>query len=158
MSDARAKTFRHLRHDLISFALVAVVPVALACVFPYEAIGFRATESARGQSFSCAFVSLDVDEERAALAAARTAWQVDSAGVRGMRTDLSSSDLPPVPTRPVISVRAGRAISVAGAAYVPNALPPTVAAPPPDKITAGTPSISEEAPTFSREELLKIQW
>ena len=155
MSGFRTKSLLPLRYEIFSFALVASVPVALAFAFPYEAIGFRAAARGGAPSAVCALVSLDAEEERAALAAARTAWQVDSTGVRGLRTDLSSGDLPPMPVRPVVPVRLARSLSNADVGYAPNALPPTVGAPPPAGIVADAePSAAK--PAFSKEELLKI--
>ena len=155
MSAFRAKSFHRIRYEIFSFALVASVPVALAFVFPYEAIGFRAEERDPAPSAACAFVSLDAAEERAALAAARTAWQVDATGVRGLRTDLSSGDLPPMPTQPVIPARPPRERASADAEYAPNTLPPTVAAPPPAGISADAEAPAP-SPTLSKEALLKL--
>jgi len=156
MSEFRARWLRRLRHELLSLALVAAVPVSLAIVFPYEAVGFRATGPGPRRAAPCAFVSLSAAEERAALAAARTAWQVDAKGVRGLRTDLSSGDLPPAPTRPVISVRRVRATGPAVASYLPNALPPTAAASRPAAIPPEAAPVPVPPPAFSREELLRI--
>jgi len=81
---------------------------------------------------------------------------VDAKGVRGLRTDLSSGDLPPAPTRPVISVRRVRATGPAVASYLPNALPPTAAASRPAAIPPEAAPVPVPPPAFSREELLRI--
>ena len=157
MSDFRARFLRRLRYEIFSFALVASVPVAIAIVFPYDAIGFHAQErDGAPPAAECAFVSLDAAEERAALAAARTAWQVDVKGVRGLRVDLSTGDLPPVPVRPVIPRSLPRASGTAPAIYVPNALPPTVGAAAPDDIATVADKPAEAKQAFSKEDLLKI--
>ena len=155
MTGFRARSFLRLRYEIFSFALVATVPVAIAFVFPFEAIGFRAAAHDPAPSVACAFVSLGAEEERAALAAARTAWQVDATGVRGLRADLSSGDLPPVPTQPVVSVRPPRERESADAEYAPNALPPSVAAPPPAGIAADAEGLAP-SPAFSKNDLLKL--
>lgn len=156
MTVVRAKPMRSVGRELVSLALMASVPVAIALVFPYEAMNFRAERGVEPRA-ACAFVTLGEEEERAALASARTAWQVDSRSVRHLRVDLTSGDdLPPAPVRPVIAARPPRgACAASGAAYVPNALPPTVAAPAPAVIApdAAPPAAK---PAFSREELLKI--
>ena len=101
MTKAVARPMRGIRHEVFTLALVASVPVALALVFPYDALGFRPAPCAGAAQASCAFVSLVAAEERAVLAAARTAWQVDSKSVTGLRLDLSAGDLPPSPSSKV---------------------------------------------------------
>ena len=156
MSDFRARFLRRLRYEIFSFALVASVPVAIALVFPYEAVGFHAKERAVAPVADCAFVSLDAAAEHEALAAARTAWQVDVKGVRGLRVDLSTGDLPPVPMRPVIRRRLTRAPEAGTAEYVPNVLPPTVGAAAPGDIATAADKPAESKQAFSKEDLLKI--
>ena len=133
---------------------IAVIPVAVAFVFPYEAVGFRAEKRERGSRTSFAFVVLSEDEERVALAAARTSWQVGAKGVKGLRTDISSGELPPAPIRLVMPTRPKRDEVFAPVEYMPNALPPTVAAPAPAAIAPE--EVVEQKQAFSREELLKI--
>ena len=152
----QVRFLRRLRYEMFSLALVFSVPVAVALVFPYEAVGFHAREHGGAAVANCAFVSLDAAEERAALAAARTAWQVDVKGVRGLRADLSTGDLPPVPVRPVIRFRPTRTCGNCSAAYVPNALPPTAGAPDPGMVATAAEQRTGTKAAFSREELLKI--
>jgi len=135
---------------------MASVPVALALVFPYEAVVFRPSEAAVAPRAACAFVTLEESEEHAALAAARTAWQIDSKSVTRLRLDLSAGDLPPSPTGRVVVRRRERGTSAAAVAeYVPNALPPSVAAPAP-VVIAPDSAAPDAKPAFSRAELLKI--
>ena len=72
MSEWRPRPLRSLRHEAISLLEVAVIPVAIAFVFPYEAVGFHADKRNQESGPSCAFVVLSEAEERVALAAART--------------------------------------------------------------------------------------
>ena len=155
MTVVRAKPMRSVGRELVSLALMASVPVAIALVFPYEAMNFRAERGGESRA-ACAFVTLGEEEERAALASARTAWQVDSRSVRRLRVDLSSGELPLAPVRPVLPSRPQRGEGAASeTTYVPNALPPTVAAPAPTVIAPDTAAPAAK-PAFSRDELLKI--
>ena len=157
MSEWRPHPLRALRHEAISLLEIAVVPVAIALAFPYKAVGFRAAERAASRSPSCAFVVLSEEEERVALAAARTSWQVGANGVKGLRTDISSGELPPEPVCPVMPSRPVRGKSAARAAYAPNVLPPTVAAGAPEAIAPDAEAGKAEAKkAFSKKDLLKI--
>ena len=156
MSEWRPRPLRSLRHEAISLLEIAVIPVAIAFVFPYEAVGFRAEKRNQESRPPCAFVVLSEEEERVALAAARTSWQVGAKGVKGLRTDISSGELPPVPLRLVMPTRPMRGESAALAEYAPNMLPPTVAAPPPAAIAPDAVADPASKQAFSREELLKI--
>ena len=157
MSELRPRSLRALRHEAISLLEIAVVPVVIAFAFPYEAVGFHAAErTASHRRPSCAFVILSEEEERVALAAARTSWQVGAKGVQRLRTDISSGELPPAPIRLVMPTRPKRGTSAAPAEYAPNMLPPTVAAPPPAAIAPDAVSDHASKQAFSKEELLKI--
>ena len=156
MSKWRPRPLRSLRHEAISLLEVAVIPVAIAFVFPYEAVGFHADKRNQESGPSCAFVVLSEEEERVALAAARTSWQVGAKGVQRLRTDISSGELPPAPIRLVMPTRPKRGTSAAPAEYAPNMLPPTVAAPPPAAIAPDAVPDHASKQAFSREELLKI--
>jgi hypothetical protein len=157
MSAFNDSSLRRLRRDILSFAIMASLPTALALVFPYESLEFKPEVNEGEREPVCAFVVLGEKEERAALAAARTAWQVGSQSVKRLRADLSVADIPPEPVRPVIAVRPERSGgAVAGGEYIPNALPPTVAAPAAADIKADAASAEPTKPAFSREELLKI--
>lgn len=156
MTNVHAGPMRSLRHEVFALALMASVPVALALVFPYEAVSFRPSGGSGAPRAVCAFVTLGEDEERAALAAARTAWQVDSKSVTGLRLDLTAGDLPPSPSGKVAVRRRERGTSAAPAEFVPAMLPPTFAAPAPAAIGAEGDAASEKAPAFSRDDLLKI--
>lgn len=156
MSEWRPRPLRSLRHEAISLLEVAVIPVAIAFVFPYEAVGFHADKRNQESGPSCAFVVLSEEEERVALAAARTSWQVGAKGVQRLRTDISSGELPPAPIRLVMPTRPKRGTSAAPAEYTPNMLPPTVAAPPPAAIAPDAVPDHASKQAFSREELLRI--
>ena len=156
MSEWRPRPLRSLRHEAISLLELAIIPAAIAFAFPYEAVGFRADVHESGRKPSCAFVILTDEEERVALAAARTAWQVDAKGVKWMKPESGPGELPPMPVVFVIPERPVRGTSAAPAEYAPNMLPPTVAAPPPAAIAPDAVSDHASKQAFSKEELLKI--
>ena len=157
MSKWRPRPLRSLRHEAISLLEIAVIPAAIAFMFPYDAVGFRANEHERGRKPSCAFVTLTDEEERVALAAARTAWQVDSKGVKWMKPESGPGELPPMPVVFVIPERPVRVTSAAPAEYTPSSLPPTVAAPAPAIIAPDENLGAEAKQPFSKEDLLKLR-
>ena len=157
MSNWRPRPLRSLRHEAISLLEISVIPAAIAFMFPYDAVGFRANERESGRKPSCAFVTLTDEEERVALAAARTAWQVDSKGVKWMKPESGPGELPPMPVVLVIPERPVRGTSAAQAEYTPNSLPPTAAAPAPAIIAPEEDIGAEAKHTFSKEDLLKLR-
>ena len=157
MTKWRPHPLRSLRQEAISLLEISVIPVAIALLFPYDAVGFRANERESGRRSSCAFVTLTDEEERVALAAARTAWQVDAKGVKWMKPESGPGELPPMPVVFVIPERPVRGTSAAPAEYTPNSLPPTVAAPPPAVIAPDENMGAEAKQTFSKEDLLKLR-
>lgn len=152
----RARPLRSLRHEALTLLELATVPAAVAFAFPYEAVGFRASRPADAARCTCSFVTLNEKEERSALAAARTSWQVDAKGVRSLRTDLSTGDLPPSPVYPIISERPYSFHAWSDAPYAPNALPPSVAAPPPRAIAPDDDAPAKTKLAFPREEMGRI--
>ena len=62
MSKWRPRPLRSLRHEAISLLEIAVIPAAIALVFPYEAVGFRAEKHEHASSSSCSFVVLSEEE------------------------------------------------------------------------------------------------
>ena len=156
MTTVRARPRRSIRHEIANLVELSIVPAALLFVFPYEAMSFRAEEGLRDVRPVCAFVTLNEEDEHAALTAARASWQVDSKNVKRLRLDLSTDDLPPEPLGPVFETRPKHGESAAlGAEYVPNALPPTLGAPKAAVIPADADGPVKTLPAFSREEMLK---
>ncbi len=158
MKFLKTRPLKRMRHDVVSFVLIAAVPVSLVILFPYDVLTFKPRDTGPALQPKCAFVTLTAREEEAALAAARAAWQVGASGMRGLRVDLATGDLPPAPMRPVMPFRASSDIgaSASDKGYEPNVLPPSVAASAPDAITPETDGGKTRASAFSREELLKI--
>jgi hypothetical protein len=156
MSVFKPKPRRQLRNDIYSLLLLLAVPAALLPVFPFSAIGYEAASGGfASASAACAFVRLDARAERAALAAARAAWQHGTGNIRSLRADLSAGALPSAPVVDVIRGRTRRAYSPGSELYRPSLLPPSLAAPPPARIAVESDT-APEAAAFPREELLKL--
>jgi len=153
--NGRFRPYRSLRSELVALSFVVTVPVALLSVFPFAALRPLPPAPPRAAVAPCAFVTLTPAEERKAIAAARAAWQVDRGTVRTPRIDLFADSLPALPWQAVIGVlpRASGERR-ASAPYVPDPLPPTLAAPPPARIA---PQPDADPPAFSREELLRLE-
>lgn len=145
---------RSVRHELASVAVALALPVAVAVSFPYGAVGFGAAPCPPKPA-CMAFVVLSAAEERAALRAAKTSWQVSASGERRMRVRLPLGDLPeeklgpsvafgdmaPRPELPVVR-------------YDVSPWVPSCAAGAAAEMAPSAPVRKE--PVFSREELLKV--
>lgn len=157
MSEQLARPRRPLRYEIYSLVAVMAIPLALALCFPYSAIGFDPTPEPAPRRAACAFVTLSSDAETDILAEARAAWKVSSARVRRMRADLSLSDLPDDDARAVADIVDRRRYPLPGPVrFDVTPLPPTLAAPPPEKIAADPAAAEDETLAFPRKELLKI--
>lgn len=156
MNSVTAKPLKRVKHEIFALALVAAVPLAIIGAFPFDAFFSRPAPNGDEPSLTCAFVTLTEDEERAALSKARTSWQVNALGEKYMHVEIATSELPPAPVRPVVMERPPRHVIMAVPEYVPDVLPPTVAAPAAEKIKVEADTSSSNKAAFSREELLKI--
>lgn len=145
-----------IRHELATLATVLAVPAALALVFPYGAIGFRPASRAEASRSSAAFVEMTMEEQEAAMRAAKTSWQVDSGNARRLRADLSVGVLPedvsPISLDAVIGPSRS---AVPVVPYGPEAHPRSLAAPAARRIAN---DVKPEAapPAFPKEDLLKL--
>jgi len=152
----RFRPQRSLRSELSSLVCAAAVPALLYLSFPSEALLPLPPAPEPASKASCAFVTLTPEEERKALAAARAAWQIDRGSDRRMSIDLFAASLPPLPPRAALGILSRpRVEHCVDAPYAPDPLPPTLAAPLPATI-APQPDANAATPTFSREELLKL--
>ena len=150
---------RHLRNELYSLALVLAAPVGVVAVFPCSALSFRPAHSDAAETVPrarCSFIALTQEQADAAVQAARAAIRTSHEGISALRADLSISAIP--------SERGGVAdvterfgvAPMADAVYDAPPMPPTLAAPPPEKITP-EPAGAGPADAFSREDLLRIR-
>ena len=157
MTPRLARPRRPLRNELCALASVLAIPLALACCFPFDALRFAAEPTPARPRAACAFVTLTAQEERNILESARKAWAVSTAGVRGIRADLSFAEIPDEEPRAVADiVDRLRYPPPAAIPYDVSPLPRTLAAPPPEKIAADPAAAKAKDPPFPRAELLKI--
>ena len=157
MKRFKARVRRPFRQEVYFLLLVMIMPIAVAAVFPYKAIGFRPSRSVSTLRASCAFTTLDADAEAAALAAARSMRNGSHERIRSMSLNLSEPDLPdegPMPVSDVSRRSRPRAPEMGRIAKPP--LPATLAAPAPSAIPANTAAGAEAVEAFSREDMLKI--
>ena len=94
---------RSLRSELASAVAVFSLPAAILASFPFDAIIFRARETAPRRP-SAAFVSLSPEEESAALRAAKMSWNSEAEGVRSIRAELHFSELPASGDEPALDI------------------------------------------------------
>lgn len=141
--------------DFFSLLMVWTLPFCIAAVFPYEAIGFRASEvrNRRLQDGGSAIVSLSPAQVTASERAAKATWR-KGAETGVWRPNLLVDTLPDAPHLPVmpIAVRSRMSLPPLVEVDVSPFLPSRRAGPP----TRIVQDKEEEPPTFSRDELLKI--
>lgn len=157
MKRRKVKYAKPLRREIYFLVLVLSLPVAVAAMFPYGAIGFKPSPALPHPPASCAFTALGPDEEAAALAAARSPRKGSHERIRSMYLNLSDPDLPdegPMPVSDISRRSRPRAPEMGRIAKPP--LPATLAAPAPSAIPANTAAGAEAVETFSREDMLKI--
>ena len=149
---------RSLRIEIAQLVATLALPVAIFYSFPYKALSpsTHSVPQSDKTPASCAFVTLDGDEERRIVAAARSAWQVSAESVRRLRLDIFAEEIPEAKLDPVadISIRTRTARS----APFPKRdfSPPTdYRAPLPEMIErAGGEMAPVEA--FTKDELLRL--
>ncbi len=151
------KPHRRWRNELLPLVAVGALIFSLVSIFPMKALQQVSSKSA-ADTFpaSCAFITLTSEEESAALTLARAAWAVDAKGTRDLRLEMFAAPLLNEERQELldrVEVRAERGKSAA--VYAPTLVPPTLAAPAPTKLASAADD-AKEAPTFSREDLLKL--
>ena len=151
------KPQRRLKSELLPLAIVVSLPLALAAVFPYGVLvpsGRRPPAPSSDAPATCAIVNLTEAEERQALAAARSSWNVNADGVKRLRIELFE-DLPDEPMGAVIDVDA-RSRPPAGGdiGYEPSLLPSSLQAPAPTVLEA-VPGEARPA-AFPKSDMLKL--
>ncbi len=143
------------RSDAVALLTVLAVPLSVAWVFPYSAIGYRLPQAKPARPAFAALVSLSAVAEQAAVKAAKTSWRNGDDGVVHLRPDLELGELPesqPVPVMPIssrVSAPLPPPLKPGRSAYLPS-----LAAPPPAIIRPDAASSPE--PAFSRQEMLEI--
>ena len=150
---------RGFRGDFLSAAIVIATVGAVAASFPFDAISFHPRPTKGSRAAFAAFVSLTPAEEAAAMKAAKSSWNAESGGVRHLRAELFSNELPEAESEPALGVL-DRLARQTPEPVAPGLSPylPSQSAPPAKAIPAEKASDEggESAPAFSREELLRI--
>jgi len=151
----RFRPYRRLRSELLPLGFAVVAPAFLFAVFPKEALRPLApAPSVKTPHY--AFVVLSEAEERAVLANARAAWQLDRGATQRRRVDLFEAVLPAAAPRPVLDIATRRRVDRGAIGpYVPDVVVQSLVASPPARLP---PQKGADAPraAFSREELLKL--
>lgn len=158
MSGKVYRPSRRLSGEIFPLAAILALAVAVIAAFPVKSLRFvPAAEPPRPRRPVFAYVELPPGVEARLLASARVSWQVDASGVKRMRAELISTELPAVEGRGVLrnedrTDRLGRV----RADYSPSYLPAGAAADPP----ASIPVLAEppSAQPFPREELLNLDY
>lgn len=153
--NAAHRPARTMRHEAIFMLLVFAIPVVVAAIIPYNAFSFVPAERSLEEKTSFAFVTLAAEDERAVLAAVRSAWHAGSSESMARRADLSM-DLPPIAGEMRVSPRTARVIPALKANInLPPLLPPTSGAGKPIEIHAD--SVEQvQSEFFSKEELMAL--
>ena len=155
MSGARYRPRRRWRHELIALALVLALPVCVALVFPFDAVGFVPHPDRPEPEARCAFVRLDAEGLARARAAVRTSWQPEAREVRTLPDDFLADALPEEEPGEVMDLSHRVPLKPAGpVAYAGVPLPPSRAAAPAVRLE---PLANEAGAAFPRSELLKIE-
>ena len=144
---------RSVRSELLSVAAVLALPIGIASIFPYGAIGFSVSRPAVSSDVRMASIVFPGEEDVArVMRAARTVSRGADAG--RSYADLLPSELPGAGESPTAAIGLRRkpdALPV-----VENGIPPFLPsrqASAPVRISVET---AKEKPVFAREELLKL--
>ena len=149
---------RDVRGELLSVAVVLAAVGAVAIAFPYDVVSFRPSQNTGKRPVFAAFVTLREGEEVAAMKAAKSSWNAEAGGVRRLRAELFAAEIPEAGNEPALDL-ADRFARFSPKTVAPGLSPylPSLAAPPPKAIPVDKADAGQgPKPTFSREELLRI--
>ena len=151
---------RSLRVEIVQLAAAMALPAAILNIFPYKALApaAPAAEKASPRRAGCALVTLDQEEERRIMAAAKSAWQVSADGVRRMRLDMFAEEIPEAPPDPVADIslrtRIARSAPSPRFAYAP---PTDLGAPEAGTIAPERDEPRPSSPAFPAKELMRLE-
>ena len=144
---------RSVRSEFLSVAAVLALPIGIASVFPYGAIGFSVSRPAVSPDVRMASIVFPGEEDVArVIRAARTVSRGKDAGCSYV--NLLPSELPGAGESPAVAI--GLCRKPEDPPIVENGIPPFLPsrrASAPVRISAET---AKEKPAFSRDELLKL--
>lgn len=144
---------RSVRSELLSVVEVLAFPLMIAAAFPFGAIGFsasRTAQSADGPTASIVF--LDEASVARVLRAARTVSRNEGDG--RVYVDLLPTELPSAGNGPIAEIGSRR--SPSALPVVESGLPPFLPSRRADAPARIPVEATEDAPAFSRDELLKL--
>lgn len=147
---------RPLRSELLSLLAVALVPLGIMSVFPYNAIHHSCNRLEKEQVPIVSFVFLTEEKEFEAVQRARSAWQTASAELKGLEIDLSLESLPEIGMSMAMEVPVVHNHSQLNTSSLNN-MPlvlPSLAEKTPDKVKPA-PVTSDKL--FSYEDLMKLK-
>lgn len=85
---------RTIRSEMLSLFSVLLVPIGIAIVFPYRAVGHSFTVSGKESRAFASLVFLTEEQEIEAIQRARSAWQTSDEKINGSEIDLLMERLP----------------------------------------------------------------
>ena len=145
---------RSVRSELLSVAAVLALPIGIASVFPYDAVGFSALRPATSPvARTASIVFLDEAAVARVIRAARTVSRGEEAGRSYL--NLLPAELPGADESPTAVIELRRKPD--DPPVVENGIPPFLPsrrASAPVRIPAET---AKEKPVFTRDELLKLK-
>lgn len=146
-----------LWREFRTVSIVGVLTVGVIGAFPIPALDFRAAEVGASREASAAFIELTVEEELAALKAAKSAWQADASALERMRVRLPLGELPEEDVGSPLEFSSPTCAFLPAFEPVAYPLPTTAlsqAAAAPTRLLAEPET--HPAPTFSRADLLDL--
>lgn len=148
---------RRIRHEVYSLLAVLAVPLAVAFVFPYQALSWKAQPDVSQSRAPCAFVHLSADERENAIAAARSAIRTTPDQMRSLRADLSMAAVPDEDLSAVSDVSARARLDYdRPERFQTPVFPSSFAAPPPVRLGRDAkPDAASSA--FTRNDMLKFE-
>lgn len=147
---------RSVGSELLSIALTLAIPVGVAAVFPYRAVGFKAQSESPVKPPFAAFVRLTADEAEKALMAAKMRFKYDDRDdVVKMRINMFDGNVPEIELQSVLDASARMALpQPSPVEYKLRGYLPSSAADDEPKIKSDSNNADM---TFSRMELLEIK-
>lgn len=143
------------RSEIASALVALALPAAVVTAFPFRALTFDAKAPAARNRPAAAFVTLNPEEEAAALRIAKGSWSSGADDVKHLHAELNFRELPESANECALDISDRPAAAAPVKGVWPPPFLPSQAAPAPVKIESPPPE--EPKPAFSREELRKME-
>lgn len=147
---------RTLRSEMLSLFAVLLVPIGIAIVFPYRAIGHSFAVNWKESHAFASLVFLTEEQEIEAIQRARSAWQTSDDKLKGAEIDLLMERLPELDTLVIMEnpiVHSPDRLIGNSLNNVPLILP-SLASEPPTKVE---PSSLASEKYFNDEDLMQLK-